>query len=68
MLRESALDSLIGSFDARDSFGGLPELAGETFDKGPLPALGVAKDEFSGEMFVSTGAGMYDSNQKLVSH
>jgi len=68
ILRESALDSLIGSFDARDSYGGLPDLAGDTFDRGPLPALGAAKDEFSGDMYASTGAGMYNSNQKLVNH
>jgi hypothetical protein len=63
ILRESALDSLIGSFDARDSFTGLPELAGgDTFDKRQFPALGAAKDEFIGDMYDSRGPMMYNSN------
>ena len=64
--RDSALDSLVGSFDARDSLTELPDLAGDTFDKRPLPGFGGAKDEFSGDMYASTG--MYDSNQKLVNN
>lgn len=64
--RDSALDSLVGSFDARDSFIALPDLAVDNFDKRPLAGLVMAKDEFTGEMYDSTG--MYDSNQKLVNN